>query len=152
MTATGCGDEKAPTDDNRLSKAEFTAQGARICREGATEIKRLVQRELAKPEVRRLTKTQQTFAALAASESTTRRMFGRLRELEAPAEVEADVRTMTDDVLRFFPLLKELSRLDQQRDSARISQLTTRAATLVGSSRSAAEKAGLTACLPENTP
>ena len=129
---------------DRLTKAEFSAEGKRICEASAKRTQEVVQAELAKDVVRKLGQTEQQLAAMKAGKPVVMDTMDKLEALEAPKAVEPHVKTLTSGVREVMEIFDDPKSIGQD-ELERLRKLTDE-------TRTAAQKAGLEACLPENTP
>ena len=148
-TPTATSEPSQAAEGDRLSRAEFTMEGTRICRQGARKSARLAKRELSKPKVRRMDATQQRVHVFRASEPLVEETMGKLGRLSPPPEVEANVKTMIADIKESTAVLRAVFDAQTAQTGA---ELVARLKKLAASSRRAAREAGLEACLPEQTP
>src|SRR5688500_13324147 len=84
----GCGgDDGGGGGEKRLTKAESSAEGKRICEAGAKRTEQLARDELAKPEVKKLEPTKQRLHLVEANQPIVEDTMGKLEELKAPEDV-----------------------------------------------------------------
>ena len=152
MLLAACGDDEEGDSGNRLSKAEFSKQGAKICRDGAVEAKQAAAAELRKPETRKLDQTGQQLAALRAAEDVTRGTLDELGALRPPEDIESRVDSMREGILEVYDVFDDVEAAAKEKDRDKLKEATDRIRELADQTRSDARAAGLDACLPENTP
>jgi hypothetical protein len=141
LVLAGCGgDDEGP----RLTKAQFSAEGKRICDTGAKRTTEVVEEELAKDEVQKMDETEQRLHTLEASRPIVDDTMDKLAGLEAPEDVEPHVKTLTSGVREVMEIFENPESIGED-ELKRLQELTAE-------TRTAARKAGLEACLPENTP
>jgi hypothetical protein len=136
---------------DHLSKAEFVEQGTRICEQSAKKSQQVAKDELAKPDVQKLPGPEQRLHVALAATKPVEDALADLEALDAPADVEPHVKTLTGGVRETVAVLEEVQDAAKAGDQAKLSDLTTKLAGLAERTRTAASKAGLQACLPENT-
>lgn len=140
----GCGGDDGGGGGDRLSKAEFTAEGKRICEASAKRTQEVVQAELAKEDVQKMDQTEQQLAGLKVSKPVVEDTMDKLEALEAPKDAEPHVKTLTSGVREVMEIFDDPKSIGQD-ELKRLQELTNE-------TRTAARKAGLESCLPENTP
>ena len=130
---------------DRLSKAEFVAEGKRICQEGAKRTREVVAEEAQKEELQNMSEQERGFHLLEKARPVVEDTMDQIDALEPPQELESDAKKLTDSVREAQELL---NGIDSDEDAA---EAAPRLKELVTQSRTAARDAGLEACLPENT-
>ena len=148
MALAGCGgdDGDGGGGGERLSKAEFSAEGKRICEAGAKRTQEVVAKAATSGEVRDMSEQERSFHLIDTARPVVEDTLDEIDGLAAPEEVEADVKTLTDGVRETQELL---AGIESEKDAE---EVTPRLQELVDETRTAARAAGLEACLPENTP
>ena len=136
LALAGCGGDA-------MSEKEFRAEGKRICEESADRTERIVRDELAKPDVAKMDPQDQQVHIFKVAEKNVEDTMSKLEALDAPEDAKPHVEKMTKGVREVMDVAKDAKNAS--------SEDITRLAELAAETRKAAEKAGLQACLPENT-
>jgi hypothetical protein len=145
LLLAGCGGdgESPPT------KERFVDDANRICREGEAKIA-----EVAREQQSRLRgKADQQRAVADVLETTAEEYepyFARLRELDAPGDLEAGWSEFLDRVGEAFGLIPELAEATRERDRATLAELTTKFSQIAADTRPFAQQNGLSDCLPDS--
>ncbi len=133
---------------DRLTKAEFSKQGEKICREGAAETKKVIEKEATSEEVRKMDPQKAQLHLASKAMPVMEKSLSRIEDLKAPEDYEPHVEKLTSGVREVMDLFDEIK--DKPQD-AEAGEYATRLQKLQKQTRSAASAAGLEACLPENT-
>jgi len=144
LAGCGGGGEDSPT------KERFVADANRICREGEAKIA-----EVAREQQSRLREeTDQRRAVADTLDATAEEYepyFARLRELDAPGDLEEDWSAFLDRVGEAFDLIPELADATRERDEATLTELTTKFSQIAADTRPFAQQNGLSDCLPDSS-
>ena len=142
LAGCGGGDDGGPT------KEEFVADANRICREGEAKIA-----EVAREQQSRLRESagdrQAVAEVLEATAEEYAPYFERLRELEAPSDLEDGWSRFLDGVGEAFDLIPDLADATRERDRDTLSELTARFSGIADDTRPFAQQNGLSDCLPD---
>lgn len=142
----GCGGDDSGASGgggDEMTQAEFSAEGKRICQDGADRAQRTAQEEMAKPEVQKMAERERQLHILRVSMKEVDRTMDEIEALEPPETTRPHVERLTKGVREVMDLTENIERAD--------SDTVTRLAELAAQTRDAAKQAGLEACLPENT-
>jgi hypothetical protein len=131
------------------SEQEFADEANRICREGESRVARIVEEEQARIEREGGDPQEVTAGVLERSTREYRPYMQRLRDVEAPDDLEDDWASFLDQIEQAFDLFPRLAEATRSGDREEIGELTARFAEIAGDTRPFAERHGLDACLPE---
>jgi hypothetical protein len=141
----GCGGGDDPSTD------EFVADANRICREGEAKIQE-VTRE-AQEAAGDLESLEQQRQAVATTLERTAEAYEpymeRLRDLDPPADLDANWTSFLDGVERAFDLIPDLADATRGADEKRLTELSEEFTQIARETRPFAEDNGLDDCLPD---
>ena len=141
----GCG---GGGDDGGPSKDRFVADANRICREGEARIAEVTREQQAR--LRGAVGDRRAVAdVLEMTTEAYKPYFERLRELEAPSELQEGWTRFLDGVGEAFDLIPELADATRERDRDALSELTAKFTEIADDTRPFAQQNGLSDCLPD---
>jgi hypothetical protein len=135
LAGCGGGDGGGPT------KEQFVSDANRICREGEAKIAEAAGEGAATSRgaiADRLEVTAEEYAPY----------LERLRELDAPAELESGWSRFLDGVGEAFDLIPQLADATRERDRNTLAELTAKFSQIAEDTRPFAQENGLSDCLP----
>ena len=139
----GGGGESSPT------KERFVDDANTICREGEAKIAEVAREQ--RSRLRGAADQQRAVAdVLEATAEEYEPYFARLRELDAPGDLEEGWSAFLDRVGEAFDLIPELADATRERDRATLTELTTRFSQIAADTRPFAQQNGLSDCLPDS--
>ena len=145
LAGCGGGDDDGDGGGGGLSKAEFSAEGKKICDDGAKRTRELVNKEVRNEDFQKMSKEERALHILEKNKPIVDDTMSKIEDLDAPEDVRADVEKLTKGVREVQEIVSGIESPEDARDA------TARLQELAGETRSAARAAGLEACLPENT-
>ena len=143
LAGCGGGGETGPT------KERFVDDANTICREGEAKIAEVAREQ--RSRLRGGADQQKAVAdVLEATAEEYEPYFARLRELDAPGDLEKGWSAFLDRVGEAFDLIPELADATRERDRAALTELTTRFSQIAADTRPFAQQNGLSDCLPDS--
>jgi sigma54-dependent transcription regulator len=128
------------------SEEEFAEEANRICREGEATVGRTVEQLQARTDA---DSQEITADVLERSAEEYEPYMDRLREVEAPDELEGEWAAFLRRIEEAFGLFPRLAEATRSGDREELSELTTRFAQIADDTRPFAQRHGLNACLPD---
>lgn len=154
VAAAGCGggdDDGGSGDGGGPTREQFVADANAICREGEQKIDE-ASRD-GQQEIQQASSEERQRRAVADLLERTaeeyRPYLDRLRELEAPSDLDDDWSSFLDRITEAFDLIPELADATRENDEEKLSDLTAKFSDIAQDTRPFAERSGLDDCLPD---
>jgi hypothetical protein len=141
----GCGGGDESDDGGGPSQESFTADVNQICREGSEKMSEVL------PEENPTSQAELRDTAASALEDAAEAYepyLARLRDLEAPADIEQDWDTFITRIGDAFELIPDLADATREDDRQRLQELSSEFTQIAEETRPFAEQQGLDDCLP----